>query len=207
MQSVCNWLFRAFRRFFNILRNTLDYWVCSILFYLQKVQSGKFSTHGLPYILIAAKGKCVIGNGFSMNNTVSSNPVGFTQPCIIFVDNDATLTIGDNVGISQASIICHSSITIGNHVKIGGGVCIYDTDFHSLHPVLRKERASDFANKKKKPVVIKNNAFIGAHSIILKGVTIGENSIVGAGSVVTKDVPDNELWAGNPARKVRELIL
>ncbi|OJY81133.1 MAG: transferase [Sphingobacteriales bacterium 44-15] len=207
MQSICNWLFRAFRRLFNILHNKFDYLICRILFYIQKVQVGKFSTRGRPYILIAAKGKCIIGNGFSMNNTISSNPIGLTQPCIFFVDNGATLEIRDNVGISQASIICHTSITIGNHVKIGGGVCIYDTDFHSLDPALRKDRKFDFANKKKKPVIIKDNAFIGAHSIILKGVIIGENSVVGAGSVVTKNIPDNEIWAGNPACKVRELII
>jgi acetyltransferase-like isoleucine patch superfamily enzyme len=45
--------------------------------------------------------------------------------------------------------------------------------------------------------------FIGAHSIILPGVTIGDGVIVGAGSVVTKDVPPNVVVAGNPARVLR----
>ena len=48
-------------------------------------------------------------------------------------------------------------------------------------------------------------AFIGAHSIVLKGVTIGKHSVIGAGSVVTKNIPDNEVWAGNPARFIRRL--
>lgn len=55
------------------------------------------------------------------------------------------------------------------------------------------------------PVVIKDGAFIGAHCIILKGVTIGENSIVGAGSVVTKSIPDGEIWAGNPVKFIRRV--
>ena len=47
--------------------------------------------------------------------------------------------------------------------------------------------------------------FIGANSIILKGVTIGERSIIGAGSVVTKNIPDDEIWAGNPAKFIRKI--
>ena len=51
-------------------------------------------------------------------------------------------------------------------------------------------------------------SFIGTGTIISKDVRIGRNVIVGAGSVVTKDIPDNEIWAGNPARliKKREVI-
>lgn len=55
------------------------------------------------------------------------------------------------------------------------------------------------------PVVIKNGVFIGANSIILKGVTIGEKAIVGAGSVVTRSIPDGEIWAGNPAKFIRKI--
>lgn len=52
-------------------------------------------------------------------------------------------------------------------------------------------------------VHIKEYAFIGAHTIICKPVTIGRGAI-GAGSVITKDIPDNEIWAGNPARLIRK---
>lgn len=53
-------------------------------------------------------------------------------------------------------------------------------------------------------VHIKEYAFIGAHTIICKPVTIGRGAIVGAGSVITKDIPDNEIWAENPARLIRK---
>lgn len=55
------------------------------------------------------------------------------------------------------------------------------------------------------PIMIKDGAFIGTRSIILKGVTIGERSIVEAGSVVTKSIPHDEVWAGNPAQFIKRL--
>lgn len=48
------------------------------------------------------------------------------------------------------------------------------------------------------------HAFIGMRTLITKPVTIGRESMVGAGSIVTKDIPDNEVWAGNPARFVKK---
>ncbi len=154
--------------------------------------------------MVAMKGKMSIGRNFAMNNGIKGNPIGCYQRCTFVVDRDAELTIGENVGVSQAAIICHHKITIGNDVKIGGGVCIYDTDFHSLDPNIRKSK-EDIKHKVKKPVIICDNAFIGAQSLILKGVTIGENSIVGAGSVVAKSIPANQIWAGNPAKFIKEI--
>lgn len=81
---------------------------------------------------------------------------------------------------------------------------IYDTEFHSLDPLSQTSK-EDFQYRKKAPVIIKDNAFIGAFSIILKGVIIGENSIIGAGSIVTHSVPDNQIWAGNPAKFIRDI--
>lgn len=84
---------------------------------------------------------------------------------------------------------------------IGGGTCIYDTDFHPLSP---EDRLADKnENTVNSPVVIESNVFIGANSTILKGVTIGKNSIIGACSVVTKNIPPNEIWAGNPAKFIK----
>ena len=51
-------------------------------------------------------------------------------------------------------------------------------------------------------ITIEKNAFTGVRAIILPGVKIGENAIVGAQAVVCKNVPKNEIFAGNPARKI-----
>lgn len=53
-------------------------------------------------------------------------------------------------------------------------------------------------------VYIGNRVFIGANTIICKDVVIGNNVLIGAGSIVTKDIPDNEVWAGNPAKFIRK---
>lgn len=56
---------------------------------------------------------------------------------------------------------------------------------------------------KKGKVIIKRNAKIGSHSVIMPGVTIGENSVVGAFSFVTEDIPDNAVAFGVPAKTIR----
>jgi len=64
----------------------------------------------------------------------------------------------------------------------------------------------DYVNEVNRDVRIGDNCFIGAHSIILPGVTIGNGCIVAAGSVVARDVPAGSLVAGNPARIVEHNV-
>ncbi len=109
------------------------------------------------------------------------------------------ITIGDYVLVSPGTRISASDeITIGDSVMIANGVYITDSDWHGLYDrTVRDEQVA--------PVHIGENAWIGDHALVLKGVTIGRNSVVAARAVVTKDVPDNVVVAGNPARVVKEL--
>lgn len=142
-------------------------------------------------------GDIEIGNNVTVNSGASANVVGARKTAICCMSN-AYLKIGDNCGLSNCVIYAYDKIIIENDVFIGGGTEIYDTDFHSLDYKLRLSGHSGAHA----PVIIKKGAFIGAKVIILKGITIGEKSIIGAGSVVTKNIPDGEIWAGNPARRV-----
>lgn len=197
-------IYKSLRKIGLAIKAPFDYIWTIILLKGNNVQCKSFDTCGIPYIMVARGGTFSIDDNFSMNNGIIGNPIGCYDKCTFFVDRGAKLRIGKSVGISQTAIICHQNITIDDYVKIGGGVKIYDTDFHSLDPVIRRS-IKDLENKTKADVHIKSNAFIGANSIILKGVIIGENSIIGAGSVVTKSVPDNQIWGGNPAKFIREI--
>ena len=201
--NIINIAYKSLRRLVNLgWINTL---ATKLILKGNNVLFDSFRTSGIPYVMVArgAKGMS-IGKNFAMNNGIKGNPIGCYERCTFFVDRDSEIIIGDNVGISQAALISHCSIQIGNNVKIGGGTSVYTTDFHSLDPIIRASN-EDMRHRKCAPVVIKDNVFIGARCIILKGVTIGENSIVGAGSVVTKSIPANEIWAGNPAKFIRKI--
>lgn len=162
-------------------------------------------SNGMPFLRLKKNSCVVIGDNFKLNNGEVFNSIGRQRRCVITVRACAELVIGNNVGISSSAIFCNKRIVIGNNVKIGGNVCIYDTDFHSLSPVSRRSRHQDMIETLSRDVKIGNDVFIGAHSTILKGVNIGDRSIIGACSVITRDVPKDEIWAGNPAKFIRQI--
>lgn len=164
-------------------------------------ESVQFNDHAI--ISISPKANVSIGKAFIVNSGPESG-IGTTMSKITVADG-ATLEIGDFVGISSTTILIKKSLTIGHHVNIGGGSFITDSNFHSTDWHDRADRRQDVQNAKTDPIVIGDYVFIGARCMILKGVTIGEKSIIAAGSVVTKDIPDNELWGGNPAKFIKKL--
>lgn len=196
-------IYRLLRRIKNLVLEPIDHFVTYIKFKGSGVSFSNFRTTGFPEVYINRGGILKIGKNFAMNNGPKGNPIGCYEPCTFSVGPNGRIEIGKNVGISQTALVAFDNIIIGDFVKIGGGTVIYTSDFHSLNPDIRRTDKDTF-NRVSKPVEIQNNVFIGAKTIILKGVTIGENSIIGAGSVVTKDIPSNEIWAGNPARFIRK---
>lgn len=91
--------------------------------------------------------------------------------------------------------VAPDKIYIGNHVAITAGTKILT---HYLDSTAKgnKFRIGE--------VHIEDDVFIGVNVIICNSVTIGKGAIIGAGSVVTKDIPPYQVWAGNPARFIKE---
>ncbi|MGV8984403.1 acyltransferase [Clostridium sp.] len=169
-----------------------------------KVQYGEhLNLIGLPVIFKQKKAELTIGNDCLIKSDFLSNLVGLYQRTIIVAREEGKIHIGNNVGISGATIYSKSSIEIGSYTNIGGNVKILDHDFHPIEAEARKR--NDMAKVGKKPIKIGENVFVGCNSIILKGTEIGDNSVVGAGSVVSGKFPADVVIAGNPARIIKRL--
>jgi len=103
------------------------------------------------------------------------------------------LKVGANFTMQSGCIIDYSH---SNHIEIGDNVTLAP-NVHILAHDASTKMFLDYT--KVKNTKIGNKVFIGAGSIIMPGVTIGNEVIIGAGSIVTKDIPDNCVYAGNPA--------
>ena len=117
----------------------------------------------------------------------------------IVLAEGARLVIGDHCMLRERIwISAHQEISMGDGSGIGQDGMVIDSD---VHPV-----TTDGKNQvTTKPVHIGKNVWVGAHCIILKGVTIGDETIIGAGSLVSKDVPDHVLAYGRPAQSYRKV--
>lgn len=160
--------------------------------------------YGKPKLNLGKESKVRIGKKFICRSGRSTKLDNGAYSSFQVLDG-GTLTIGDYSGMTNTIIVCKQCITIGHHVNIGNGTIIMDNDLHSTDWETRSDRSADTMHCISKPVIIEDHVFVGARSIILKGVTIGEKSIVAAGSVVTHNIPSGEIWGGNPARFIKKI--
>lgn len=110
--------------------------------------------------------------------------------------------INDNVRFQDSNLI-----TLGDRVIIAPDVKFYCGE----HAVDASKRWGRYENGQKylisftEPISVGNDVWIGGNVTIIGGVHIGNNVIIGAGAVVTKDIPDNTVYAGVPAKKIKSL--
>jgi len=161
-------------------------------------------TFGMPLIHRHRSAEIVLGNDVVLTSSSRVNLTGVRGQVILAAPNPSSrITIGNNSGLSGAVIYAASSVTIGDHVNIGVNVRIYDSDVHPIDYNDRRAGAKDRVASQ--PVILEDDVWIGADAIILKGVRIGQAAIVGAGSVVAQDIPPFTVWAGNPARHIKDI--
>ena len=118
-----------------------------------------------------------------------------------FVEIQKGVHIGSNCKIQSHSFICEG-VRIKNRVFIGHGVTF-------INDKLPKTTNLDGTIKRNgdwtcTETTIEDEASIGSGSTILCGINIGRGAVIGAGSVVTKNVPDGQVWVGNPAKPLKE---
>lgn len=120
-------------------------------------------------------------------------PVEYARKCGVKVGKDCRI-LGRMAWGTEPWLI-----EIGNHVTLTSEV-LFVTHDGATWVFRDKDQYKNVIKYGK--CVIKDNVFVGTRSTIMPGVTIGSNSVIGACSLVTKDVPDNEVWAGVPARRI-----
>lgn len=119
----------------------------------------------------------------------------------VWVDDYRKLSIGADVSIGKsAMLLCHGSVTVGDKVMIAHGAQIVSAG----HRIPSAGASMRFSGLEVAPIVIEDEAWIGAGAIVLPGVTVGRGSVVAAGAVVTKDVAPNTMVGGVPATVIGE---
>ena len=128
---------------------------------------------------------------------------GITMPSTAYISKRGLIRIGKGRLIldEYAQINPHCFLLNVDTIKIGkNSTLAYQTTIlTSANPNAPYNKLSKIYKPMHAPVLIGDDVWIGARSVILPGITIGNNVVVAAGSVVTKDIPDNSVVAGVPA--------
>jgi acetyltransferase-like isoleucine patch superfamily enzyme len=114
---------------------------------------------------------------------------------------DAKLAIGDGVYVGRNTFLgCYQPLKIGDNALIGA----YSYITSGNHGFARRDVTINSQGFTGSPIEIGPDVWIGAHVTILPGVVIGKGAILGAGSLVNKDIPEYQIWAGVPAKFIRQ---
>jgi len=160
---------------------------------------------GKPIITKYPNSRIIIGKNVTLLSDSLYNEAGINHPVILATcAENSKIEIKDGCGMSGTSIVCVKNIQIGYNTMLGVNTNIYDTDFHPLDSIKRRNQ-KNITDATSAPIVIGDDVWIGANCTILKGVVIDNCSVIGIHSLVNKNVGENELHAGVPARFIKKI--
>lgn len=206
IKKILNILKNGDIKFFIYEKISIKLGVISILYncllYSERFKIGKkYKVWGSIRVLIDGDGTIQIGDNFHAVSSRKRSYLSIFSTCNFTSVHGGKIIIGNHVGLNGTIIASKSSITIGAETMIGPNTYILDHDGHSLSIQVDRWTSRGLSS----PIIIGKNCWIGLNCIILKGVSIGDNTVVAAGSVVVKSCEPNSLYAGNPAKKIKDL--
>ncbi len=142
-------------------------------------------------VVLRNDGECHLGRALVVD--------GLPLPTKIEVYRGAELRIGSGCYVNYGvDIVAAARVTLGDGVLVGPLASIVDDEMHEVEPGRDRRRA---------PIVIGDNVWIGRAATILPGTRIGDHSVVAAGAVVRGEVPPCTVVGGVPARALRTLVV
>lgn len=122
---------------------------------------------------------------------------------VILMTYGGNIKIGEKCSINPYAILYgHGNLTIGNNVLIAGHTVIIPANHNFADLTI----PINVQGETRKGIIIEDDVWIGAGCRILDGVIIGKGAIIAAGAVVNKDVPSNTIFAGVPAKKIKNRV-
>lgn len=122
------------------------------------------------------------------------------SPGVVF-DRPENVKIGRRSRVQEGVRFAGAGpVELGANVSVATGV-LFLTTTHAIGDQIRRARAVAISQ----PITVGDGCWIGARAVILPGIRVGSGCVIGAGAVVTKDCDPNGLYAGVPARRIRDL--
>jgi acetyltransferase-like isoleucine patch superfamily enzyme len=158
---------------------------------------------------------CKVGSGLkcysfpniraiSKDNITIGNNVTFGFNCTLEITKKGKLLVGDDVNITQNVLISsNAAISIGESTLIGENVSIRDTDHNTKKGI--KIQLQEMISE---PITIKNDVWVAANSIVLRGSVIEKGVVIGANSLVHRKskLEADKIYVGSPVKFVKDRI-